>query len=68
MISKQELAKWKGVFVVAPSTYKAELMGLHLIRTSGNTVSGWRDGLGDFVGASGSLHNGSLSQWEHWQS
>ena len=54
--------------MVAPRTCEAELMGLHLTLTSRNAVSGWRDGLGDFVGASGSLHSGILSQWEHGQS
>lgn len=55
---------------MASSTHKAELIGLHLIQASRNTVtvSGWHNGFEDFVGTSGSLHNGCLSQWELWQS
>lgn len=69
MISKQELAKLEDVLWWLPSTPKAELIGLHLIQTSRNTVtvSGWHDGLEDFVETSGSLHNGCLSLWELWQ-
>lgn len=56
-------------FVVAPSVHKASLIGLHLIQTCRNTVpvNSWHNGFEDFVGTSGSLHNGCLSQWELWR-
>ena len=68
-ISKQNPAKLEDVLWWLPVPTKLKLIGLHLIQTCRNTVpvSNWHKGFEDFVGTSGSLHNGCLSQRELWQ-
>lgn len=65
MISKQKLAKLEDVLWWLPASTKRN----SLVCTSYKpvTVNSWHNGFEDFVGTSGSLHNGCLSQWELWQ-
>lgn len=68
-VSKQNLAELEDVLWWLPAPTKLKLIGLHLIQTCRNTVpvTSRHNGFEDFAGTSGSLHNGSLSQWERWQ-
>lgn len=68
-VSKQNLAELEDVLWWLPAPTKLKLIGLHLIQTCRNTVpvTSRHSGFEDFAGTSGSLHNGSLSQWELWQ-